>query len=223
MTAQSQAGGTDLGRRIREQREQSGLSREQAADRAGLNERYLSYLEDSAAAAPSKATLTRLAAALETTAGALSGEGMNIPPGSRGAGARPVLRDLSHDECQALIAAGGVGRLLFDQEGRGPVAMPGNYRMDGEDVVFRTESDGAVAAGIRGGTVSFDVDHLDDALAEGWSVLLTGTASVISDPAEQERVAGLAIEPWAGGERLTYVRLRPSQVTGRAIRARGLA
>ena len=59
--------------------------------------------------------------------------------------------------------------------------------MDGDDVIFRTSSDSTVAEGIHQQPVSFDVDHLDDALGEGWSVLLTGTASVITSPAEVSR------------------------------------
>ncbi|HUB42554.1 MAG TPA: hypothetical protein VMA72_27180 [Streptosporangiaceae bacterium] len=51
-------------------------------------------------------------------------------------------------------------------------------------------------------------------------MLLTGAASVVTDPAELERAAALRIESWAGGDRPAYVRLRPRQVTGRAIRVR---
>ena len=135
--------------------------------------------------------------------------------------AHPSLADLSPDQCQALIAAGGVGRVLFVEEGRGPVAIPVNYQMDGYDVVFRTGSGAGIDDGVQQASVSFDVDPIDEALGEGWSVLLTGTASAITDPAGLERAAALRIEPWAGGDRPVYVRLRPRRVTGRAIRVRG--
>jgi Pyridoxamine 5'-phosphate oxidase len=69
--------------------------------------------------------------------------------------------------------------------------------------------------------VSFDVDHMDDALGMGWSVLLTGDAVLISDPAELERVVALHIEPWAGGDRPLYVRFRAREVTGRIIQPSG--
>ncbi len=62
------------------------------------------------------------------------------------------------------------------------------------------------------------MDHLDDALGEGWSVLLSGTASVITDPAGLDQAKALGIEPWAGGDRQTYVRIAVTQVTGRRIR-----
>ena len=221
MTAKAAAGGTDLGRRICEQRNRVGLSLAETAERAGLAPEYLAYLESSQDPNPTQATLTRLAAALGTSPGALSGAGLTLPPGQRGAPAKPVLTSLTPDDCRALIAPGGVGRVLFVEPGRGPVAIPVNYRMDGADVVFRTGRGAGMAESISQAPVSFDVDHLDETLGEGWSVLLTGTASVIIDPAELDRVAALGVEPWAGGERPLYVRLRVRQVTGRAIRVTG--
>jgi len=218
MTANTAVGGTDLGRRLCEQRERAGLSRGEAAERAGLAAGYLAYLESSPDPNPTQATLIRLAAALGTMPGALSGAGLTLPPGQRGAAASPVLFSLTADECRGLIAPGGVGRVLFAEPGRGPVAIPVNYRMEGADVVFRTGGGARMADSLRHGPVSFDVDHLDEALSEGWSVLVTGTASVITDPAELDRAAALGVEPWAGGERPVYVRLRAAQVTGRAIR-----
>jgi nitroimidazol reductase NimA-like FMN-containing flavoprotein (pyridoxamine 5'-phosphate oxidase superfamily)/DNA-binding XRE family transcriptional regulator len=221
MSASIASGGTDIGRRIREQRERVGLSRAETAERAGLAPEYLVYLEVGPDCMPTQATLIRVAAALGTSVSALSGAGLNVPPGQRGVAANPVLTSLSADECHALIARGGVGRVLFLEPGRGPVAVPVNYRMDGDDVVFRTGGGTQLADNLRQDSVSFDVDHLDEGLGEGWSVLLTGTASVISAPDELGRARSLGVEPWAGGDRPTYVRLQVRQVTGRAIRITG--
>jgi nitroimidazol reductase NimA-like FMN-containing flavoprotein (pyridoxamine 5'-phosphate oxidase superfamily)/DNA-binding XRE family transcriptional regulator len=221
MSASIASGGTDIGRRVREQRERAGLSRAETAERAGMAPQYLIYLETSPDCLPTQAALIRLAAALGTSVGALSGAGMSLPPGQRGAAVNPVLAGLSADECRSLIARGGVGRVLFVEPGRGPVAIPVNYRMDGDDVVFRTGGGTTLADSLRQSYVSFDVDHLDEALGEGWSVLLTGTASVITEPGELNRVHSLGIEPWAGGDRQLYMRLRAHQVTGRAIRVTG--
>jgi nitroimidazol reductase NimA-like FMN-containing flavoprotein (pyridoxamine 5'-phosphate oxidase superfamily)/DNA-binding XRE family transcriptional regulator len=221
MTTSRAAGATDLGRRLREQREQAGFSQADAARAAGMSPQYLAFMESNPNAYPTQATLIRLAAALGTSVAALGGAGLNLPPGQRDAANRPVMAELSAEECRALIAPGGVGRVLFVEEARGPVAIPVNYRMDGTDVVFRTGSGGMLDASMEQASVSFDVDHLDEALSEGWSVLLTGTASVVTEAAEIERAAALRIEPWAGGDRPTYVRLRPRQITGRAIRVRG--
>lgn len=218
MSSDADSAGTDLGRRLAEQRSRAGLSITDVAERAGMSAGYLAYLESSSYPNPSQATLTRLAAALDTVPDSLTGAGLNLPPGQRSAAKNPVLYSLSRDECMRLVAAGGVGRFLFVEPGRGPVAVPVNFRMDGGDVVFRTAGEGSITEGLHGQPVSFDVDHLDDALGEGWSVLLTGTASIITDPAALDQAKMLGIEPWAGGNRHTYVRIAVTQVTGRQIR-----
>ncbi len=218
MSTDADSAGTDLGRRLAEQRGRAGLSITDVAERAGMSPGYLAYLESSSSPNPSQATLIRLAAALDTAPESLTGAGLNVPPSRRSAAENPVLSSLSRDECMQLVAAGGVGRFLFVEPDRGPVAIPVNFRMDGDDVVFRTDSHSSITEGLHGQPVSFDVDHLDDALGEGWSVLLSGTASVITDPAGLDRAKALDIEPWAGGDRQTYIRMAVTQVTGRRIR-----
>jgi len=217
----AESAGTDIGRRIAEERNRAGLTVAEAAERAGMSVEYLAYLESSTAPNPTQAALIRLAAALGTTPGSLSGPGLNVPPGRRSAAKGAVLDSMTVAECRQHLADGGIGRFLFVEPGRGPVAIPVNFRMDGDDVVFRTAGEGSVAAGVHQSPISFDVDHLDDALSEGWSVLVTGQARVITDPGELARAAALNIEPWAGGDKAAYVRLTASQITGRRISAAG--
>jgi transcriptional regulator with XRE-family HTH domain len=214
----AESAGTDIGRRIAEQRSSAGLTVAEAAERAGMAPEYLAYLESSMVPNPSQATLIRLAQALDTTPGSLSGSGLNLPPGQRSAATGTRLDNMTVADCRQHLAAGGIGRFLFVEPGRGPVAIPVNFRMDGDDVVFRTSSGGSVSAGLHERRVSFDVDHLDDALGEGWSVLITGNAQVITDPPGLARAEALHIEPWAGSDKPVYVRLAASQTTGRRIR-----
>lgn len=218
MSSDSPNGRGDLGRRIAEQRQRAGLSRADAADRAGMAPGYLEYLETSPAPNPGQGAVTRLAAALGTTAAALGGAGLLLPPGPGGAARRPVLEVLSTAECRAYLAPGGVGRFLFTAA-RGPVAMPVNYRMLGDDIIFRTTAPASADAGAGPGQVSFEVDQLDDALSEGWSVLVSGAARPVSAQPELDEVKALAIDPWAGGDRDVYVRIVAREVTGRRIRA----
>jgi transcriptional regulator with XRE-family HTH domain len=214
----SEYGSGDLGRRIAEQRNRAGLSREEAAERAGMAANYLEYLETSARPNPTQGDLTRLAAALGTTASGLGGAGLNLPPGQRRAAPHPVLETLSLAECRDYLAAGGVGRFLFIAD-RGPVAIPVNYRMLGDDIIFRTGSATSMPDAARQPRVSFDVDHLDDVLGEGWSVLVSGEARLVSAPTELTTVEALGITPWAGGDRDTYIRIVAREITGRRIRA----
>jgi nitroimidazol reductase NimA-like FMN-containing flavoprotein (pyridoxamine 5'-phosphate oxidase superfamily) len=209
----------DLGQRLAEQRQRRGMSQAETADRADVAVSYLEYLETSATADPGPDVLIRLADALGTTAAALRGGGLSLPPGQRRAAGHPVLAELTPARCRELLAPGGVGRFLFVTD-RGPVAVPVNYGLLGGDIVFRTSESGRVAAATRSGSVvSFSVDRIDDALAEGWSVLASGAAAVIPDPAGRAVAQRLGIEPWAGGARDLVIRLTPREITGRRIRA----
>ncbi len=211
--------GSDVGRRIEERRERANLSLEAVAAEAGMAPGYVAYLETSPTPNPSQATLARLAAALDTTTDVLTGAGMAEPPGQSGAAAHAALETLSMGECRAYLAPGGIGRFLYLAD-RGPVAVPVNYAMLGDDVVFRTDDRTATAGAISQPRVSFDVDHIDDALSEGWSVLLSGRASILTQPDDLRAAADLGLDPWPGGDRETYVRLTAEEITGRRIRVR---
>jgi transcriptional regulator with XRE-family HTH domain len=209
----------DLGRRVSERRHELGLSTEQVALRAGMDPSYLGSLEQDPAPQLSREGLWRLAAALGTTVDDLAGAGTQEPPGRTEPSTRAVLTTLDPDECRRLIAAGGVGRVVFT-ESRGPVALPVNFRTLGSDIVLRTEPDATLVSSVAAGRVSFEVDHLDDALAEGWSVLATGNGHEVVEAAELALVRALGDVPWAGGDRATFVRIVPDEVTGRRIRGR---
>lgn len=209
----------DLGRRVSEHRRRAGLTRQEAAAGAELATGYLRYLETSADPNPAPADITRLAAALGTTPAALRGAGLDQSPGRQRPEqrVRPEPESLSPAQCWEHLAGGGIGRLVFTAP-RGPVALPVNFAVLGTDVIFRTTSASSLAAAAAGPRVSFEADHLDDVLAEGWSVLISGPAAVISAPAELAAVARLGITPWAGGDRDCYIRIVPSEITGRCIR-----
>ncbi|GAA3023134.1 hypothetical protein GCM10020229_38110 [Kitasatospora albolonga] len=209
----------DLGRRAAHRREQLGLSRERVAERAGMEVNHLDYLETSPAAIEVEA-LTRLAGALETSVGHLLGSAA-APPGSARRGAEPVLEELAAWECWAKISPRGVGRLALTTPD-GPLALPVNYRVLDGTLLYRTAA-GSVLARAAGSRVAFEVDRLDEALLQGWSVLLTGRAEQVTEP---EALGWLALHadprPWPAGSRETWLRIKPNTITGRRIRARGL-
>jgi len=209
----------DLARRVGERRRELGLTEDEVAERAGMDPSYVRALEERADPRLSGSAMLRLAAALETTVAALSGAAQLRPPGTDDPSGRPTLETLSVEECDGLLGRGGVGRIVY-HEPRGPVALPVNFKMLAGDVVFRTTASSPLLSATQEPT-SFEVDHVDDALGEGWSVLLSGQAHRVAEEAELEAVRGLDIRPWAGGERDVYVRMHPSKVTGRRIRRAG--
>lgn len=132
---------------------------------------------------------------------------------------RPKLRELSPRECWKLIAAGGVGRIATITDD-GPVILPVKFIVDSETIVFRTTAYGLIGRIGPASEIAFEVDSHDEAMREGWSVLLVGAMERVEDLGEVAAALGSAdLEPWVGGVRNLVVRIRPRRVTGRRIEA----
>ena len=185
------------------------------AARAGLSLRYLEYLERYPAR-PGGAVLRKLAAALQTTPAALLGAGAQLPPTARHSARPPVVTTLLPTECRRLIAPGGVGRIAFGTTS-GPVVLPVNFAVVAGTIVIRT-SEGSMIEGHADDQVAFEVDHLDEALCQGWSVLVRGQAHRVAHRAELNHVRRDAvIWHWPSDQRDVYVRIIPDRITGRRI------
>jgi len=208
----------DLSKRVAWRRAELHLSQAQVAARAGMTLRYLEYLENYPAR-PDSASLRRLAAALQTTPSALLGAGSQVPPRFGRVNQPPVITKLSSAECRRLIAPGGIGRIAFDATS-GPVVLPVNFAIVADTIVIRT-GEGTILDGHASGPAAFEVDHIDEALLQGWSVLVRGTAHRVTHSAEQDIVRRDAkVWPWPGGDRDIYVRILPDTITGRRIERR---
>jgi nitroimidazol reductase NimA-like FMN-containing flavoprotein (pyridoxamine 5'-phosphate oxidase superfamily) len=133
-----------------------------------------------------------------------------------------VIEELDEDECLALIAPGGIGRIGYTSRS-GPVVLPVNYALQDGAIVFRTAEHGPLDEDLRTGIadadykVAFEIDSIALADRQGWSVLIQGPAHHVTG-ADQEAVREAGVQPWAPGNREMFVRIVPSRVTGRRIR-----
>lgn len=205
----------DLARRVAHRRLELGKSIEEVAEEAGVDPAYLRYFERSPDARLSAGTMLLLAMALDTTPVEFHGGRVERPGTPGRAGPRPELRTLTPEQCAAHLEAGGVGRIVFMAE-RGPVAHPVNFVTNDGDVVLSTTAQQALELEEQQ-RASFQIDRVDEAMSEGWSVLATGPARRVDDPEELLALASLGLEPWAGGDRHVLVCIRPEEVTGRVI------
>ena len=153
-----------------------------------------------------------------------TGRGPAVSRPAPGAGAAPAappapehsLRMLSPDACFELLEPGGVGRVGF-ASASGIMMLPVNFAVTRKTIVFRTAPDTLLAA-YADAPVSFEVDHLDEVLREGWSVLVLGRAHTVTDERELQRLEDqIDLEPWAAGARDVYVRIAPNRISGRSI------
>ena len=125
------------------------------------------------------------------------------------------VADLERDESLRLLAAKKVGRLAFWQDSA-PTVLPMNYVLVDDRVVVRTVAHGAAARAL-GTTVAFEVDDIDDFLEAGWSVLVVGTAELLTEEQVGRLRLDRAPEPWAEGPRTLFLAIGLDQVTGRRV------
>jgi nitroimidazol reductase NimA-like FMN-containing flavoprotein (pyridoxamine 5'-phosphate oxidase superfamily) len=133
-----------------------------------------------------------------------------------------VIEELDQAESVRLISAGGIGRIAY-QSRFGPAVLPVNYRWHDGMVVFRTTRHSALdedlQTGIAGGDylVAFEIDEIDVAGRQGWSVLIQGPAHHVSGD-ERASAERAGVEPWPAGDRELFIRIVPNRVTGRRIK-----
>ena len=141
------------------------------------------------------------------------------PPGVPSPRARcpeRVLRTLGPAERFDLLEPGGIVRVGF-ASADGIMMLPVNFAVTGKTIIFRTAPDTLLAL-YADAEVSFEADRLDEALREGWSVLVHGHAHKVTEEREVRHLEdGTHLEPWAGGARDVYVRIAPARISGRRI------
>ncbi|MEY9892661.1 hypothetical protein ABIA35_005183 [Catenulispora sp. MAP12-49] len=126
------------------------------------------------------------------------------------------MEHFSEAEALDLAATVPIGRIVYSRYAL-PAVFVVNFRLDGRDPVFRTRKGSMFGAGVAETVVAFEVDRIDEAAHDGWYVTFLGRAKLITSPAEQTRLAGLGVDPWAPGEREHFIKIVTEKVVGRRI------
>lgn len=131
--------------------------------------------------------------------------------------ARTGLEWIDREECLVLLGRDVVGRLAI-AVGGGAQIFPVNYNLDGDTIAFRTDPGSKLDASGRA-RAAFEIDEIDRARRCGWSVVVSGRLEEVThyETKTIKRLAELAIDPWAGGEKAHYMRLIPERITGRRV------
>lgn len=134
---------------------------------------------------------------------------------------RNGLEILSRAECLDFLRGDEIGRVSTSLRAL-PVVLPVTYTMDGESIVFRTNVGTKFHAATRNAVVAFEIDDFDHATRTGWSVMVVGEASEITDPDDIARVDDLDLDPWIGenADLDRYIRIPVVHVSGRRIPGR---
>jgi nitroimidazol reductase NimA-like FMN-containing flavoprotein (pyridoxamine 5'-phosphate oxidase superfamily) len=128
------------------------------------------------------------------------------------------LRVMGTDECLERLGSTAVGRVAFARDGE-IALLPVHHVVRGMNVYFRTSGGSKIEAAADNDSMGFETDKYDESSATGWSVTVTGTASVVENDELESELDGLNREPWPIGDaaRTVWVQIRSDQITGREI------
>ena len=102
---------------------------------------------------------------------------------------------LSEHECWDLLAGVTLGRLVTSVDGQ-PEIFPVNYVVQRHTVLFRTAEGTKLVSTAINNRVLFEVDDHNN--AEGWSVIIKGTARSLRTNEEIEEAERAQVLPWTG-------------------------
>ena len=131
---------------------------------------------------------------------------------------RPKLKEISEERCWELLGQKQIGRLAVSINNQ-PDVFPVNYRVNDQMVFIRSAAGIKLAAAVLGSSVAFEVDAIDEVTETGWSVVVRGTASELSNLDDQLFAEDLHITPWASGPKERFVQIVPTVITGREVPA----
>ncbi|GGW54884.1 DNA-binding protein [Streptomyces lucensis JCM 4490] len=124
---------------------------------------------------------------------------------------------LDRPECLRLLAKVPVGRVVYTRQAL-PAVLPVNFSLDTDSsVLLRTSASSVLVRAIDGVVVAFEADDFDAASRSGWSVVVTGRATVVTDPAEHDRLSRSGPRSWVVARDGVFVRIESDMVTGREI------
>ena len=120
---------------------------------------------------------------------------------------------IPEDSCWGYLASQEVGRLGVSTNDL-PEIFPINYYVDGESIIFRSAEGSKMHQMALNQNVVFEVDGWQE--DGGWSVMVKGTAEVITDEDELARARKAPLLPWVPTVKTNFIRILPTiEITGR--------
>jgi nitroimidazol reductase NimA-like FMN-containing flavoprotein (pyridoxamine 5'-phosphate oxidase superfamily) len=133
------------------------------------------------------------------------------------------MAELTEADCLRLLTTARVGRVVFTDAAL-PAVLPLTYLLRDRTVLMGTAAGSRLARVAAGGLLAFEIDELDPDTETGWSVVVTGIASVESMRAAADTAGSTGQpeplpRPWAPGRDDQLIRLPCTQLTARRITA----
>lgn len=133
--------------------------------------------------------------------------------------AHPPVVQLTDDEALALLSTKTFGRLVVHRKDDLDL-FPLNYLVHDGKILFRTAEGTKLFSLNLNGDVLFEADDVDqtgDGEGEAWSVIIKGTARILTDSDDIHTADELPLKPWLPTLKFNYVEIAPSEggISGR--------
>lgn len=129
------------------------------------------------------------------------------------------IEQVPHEECLQLLRESAVGRIAVVVN-ECPVVLPVNYRLVETSglawIAIRTRPGNVIEQASM--NVAFEIDEIDAAHHQGWSVLVRGTLHHV-DPDAADFRERFDSAPWLAADRDAWLVIQPFAIEGRRLRA----
>jgi uncharacterized protein len=129
-----------------------------------------------------------------------------------------AVDELSPADCWALLRGAALGRLAMSVEQFVDI-LPVNYFVHDNAILFRSAPGSKMVNIALNPTVAFEVDGLDTRWH--WSVVIHGTAERLGFDDDIIESGVMDLVSWSPTAKHQYVRITPSDITGRRIDRHG--
>lgn len=127
------------------------------------------------------------------------------------------FRTMDRQECLRLLAGVPVGRVVYTRQAL-PAVLPVDFAVDPDgSVILRTAAGSDLVRAVDGVVVAFEADEFDARDRSGWSVVVTGRATVVSDPVAHDRLLRTGPRSWMPVHEDVFIRVAAEMVTGREL------
>ena len=125
------------------------------------------------------------------------------------------MAELGGPECWKLLESVPLGRVVFSQRAM-PAIQVVSHLVDDGAIIVRSPQGTVITGAGRDAVVCYEADDMDPVRRIGWSVVVTGLACLVRDPAAAARYSRL-LPPCAHGVAGDLVTIEPGVVTGRRV------
>lgn len=127
------------------------------------------------------------------------------------------LQELDPDECWELLASVAVARVGLAVEGRIDV-LPVNHTVVGRHAAWLSGAGTKLGVAAAEQPVALEADSIDADGRKGWSVLVHGTARIVTEPDLEQQLHDSEVTPWVAPDRRTiWIEVADPVISGRRV------